>query len=218
MRPVLSARDDCDARLAAYAEAMENAPSDAYREALFREINRQDVGAQESWLQRDRLDRLGSDGDDRISQAGFDALAAFLPHPVDDKNDLPLLGTPQTDHEQVYKVTVAARGEIVRFESGRTQAQRQQPRGIDRPARGHRTGRRDRGPGDRPAGWRGRAGPVPDARQSADRHSGRVRASNEIGNVIPNAVRDLLFACQDREGQQQIPHCVRDDSKGGGSN
>lgn len=84
--------DDHDARLAAFARYMENAPGataaerQTYRDALLEEVlrldppeSKNDKGAPLYWLQRERLERLGPDGEGRISQEAYDVLDSFMP-------------------------------------------------------------------------------------------------------------------------------------------
>ena len=42
-------------------------------------VSKEDRGAPLFWLQRERLERLGPEGEDRISQEAYDVLDAFMP-------------------------------------------------------------------------------------------------------------------------------------------
>ncbi len=64
--------DDYDTRLLAFTRRMgELSPEN--RQLLMNEILRQDSGAQDSWLQLDRLERLRSEGGQDIAASSFDA-------------------------------------------------------------------------------------------------------------------------------------------------
>src|SRR5690606_31750252 len=71
-------KDDYDARLVFFASKVGEL-DEADAATLVREIARQDGNAHAHWLQAERLERLGPDGEGRIQQADLRAVLAQIP-------------------------------------------------------------------------------------------------------------------------------------------